>query len=223
MRAGHFFIFLFIFLFYSGVVEAQFSVKIGYDIGFVQEEPNGIFRQTRLEKPWLNMEAKKLNNLQGVVFGARYELDNFATELDFNYGFWTVKGTGINPSLDRNETLKYSMTNGALGFGVEGLFGKLGLGTSVHYHFFSQKGKNSNSGSFVDKSNYLSERIFLGLYLKGSKHTVLALRPYMDIPFGNVNLFFTERNLNDRSSFSKDDFDYKPSAFGIQLLFFNGG
>ncbi len=223
MRAGRFFIFLMIFVFYSSTVDAQFSIKMGYDVGFVKEEPHGIFRQTRLAKPWLNLEEKKLNNIQGVVIGARYELDNFATEFDFNYGFWTVKGSGINPTLDRNETLKYSVTNGALGFGVEGLFGKMGLGTSIHYHYFSQKSKNSNSGSFIDKSNYLSERLFLGLYLEGSKHTVLALRPYMDIPFGNVNFFFTEKKLNNRTGFTKEDFDYKPSVFGIQLLFFNGG
>ena len=198
-------------------------MKIGYDIGFISEEPNGIFRQLRADKPWLNLEAKKLNNLQGVVFGTRYEMEHFATEFDFNYNFWTIQGSGVNPSIDRDETLKVSLTNGALGFGMEGLFGKIGLGTSLHYHFFSQKGKNSNSGSFLQKSNFLSERVFLGLYLKGSKHTVLALRPYMDIPFGNVNLYYTEKHLNNRTGLSKDDFDYKPSVFGIQLLFYNGG
>ncbi|HHB79681.1 MAG TPA: hypothetical protein ENK85_10660 [Saprospiraceae bacterium] len=220
MRTG--FLFLFLLIFYSNGVDAQFSVKIGYDVGFVKEEPNGIFRRVRMDKPWLNLEAKKLNNLQGVVFGLRYETDILATEFDFNYGFWTVQGSGINPADDRSETLKASLTNGALGFGLEGLFGKFGLGTSIHYHFFSQKGKNSNTGSFVAKSNYLSERVFLGVYLEGSKHTTLALRPYVDFPFGNVNLYSMEEKLNDRAGFSKADFDYKPSAFGIQLLFFNG-
>ena len=224
MRAGQFCILLFVLFFYSNTATGQFSVKIGYDIGFVNEEPNAIFGQTRTDKPWLNLETKKMNNLQGVVFGARYETSFFATELDFNYGFWTVQGRGINPSIDRNESLKVSITNGSLGYGLEGLFGKFGIGTSIHYHFFSQKGKNSNSGSFKDKSNYLSERVFLGLYLKGSKHTIFALRPYMDIPFGNVNFHFLERKLNNRtSSFVKKDFDYSPSAFGIQLLFLNGG
>jgi len=221
MKFGN--IFFFLVFFYSNAIQAQFSVKIGYDVGFVNEEPNGIFKKVSADNPWLNLESKKLNNLQGVVFGTRFETKFIAAELDFNYGFWTIQGSGINPSIDRNETLKVSMTNGALGLGAEGLFGKLGIGTSVHYHFFSQKGKNSNTGSFIDKSNYLSERVFLGLYLKGSKHTTLAIRPYMDIPFGNVNLFFTESKLNERPNFTKEDFDYRPSVFGIQLLFFNGG
>lgn len=204
---------------------AQVSVKMGYGIGFFKEEPQQIFRTLRRKSPWLNLEDKVFNNMQGVMLGVRYKSEHFATEVDFNYSFWNIVGEGTNPNLNSNERQKVSWINSSVGFGVEALFGKIGLGTSIHRNVFTQKLNNSISGTFQNRSNYLSEKVFLGIYIPGSKHTMLAFRPYIEFPFGKTNMYYTDALINSERSatLEKKDFDYEPSSFGIQFLFLNGG
>lgn len=204
---------------------AQVSVKMGYGISFLKEEPQQIFRTLRAKSPWLNLEDKAFKNLQGVMLGVRYKTDHFATEVDFNYSFWNIQGSGINPDLNRNESQKISWVNSSIGFGVEALFGRLGIGTSIHQNIFTQKLNNSITGTFQNRSNYMSEKVFLGLYIPGSKHTMLAFRPYVEFPFGNINVHYTDARINSEraATLEKKDYDFRPSAFGIQFMFLNGG
>lgn len=211
-------------IFFSGVTHAQVTIKMGYGISFVEDTPHDMFRSFSQRNNWLNMENKHFNNMQGVMFGVRYSSDYFATEVDISNNFWTIQGAGTNPTTGSNQTLKVSLVNTSLGYGLEGLFGNFGLGTSIHYNWFNQKVKTSKAGTFFDKSDFLSQKVFLGLYIPGSKHTMLAFRPFVEIPYGKVNLFFTEKQLEpDRTDYLKEEYDFRFSTFGIQFLFFNGG
>ncbi len=214
-----------ILIFMAHLGTAQVSVKMGYGIRFLKEEPQHIFRTLRTRSPWLNMEDKAFKNLQGVMLGLRYHNEHFAAEADFNYSFWNVTGSGINPDLNRDERKKISWLDSSIGFGVEALFGKIGLGTTIHRNIFTQKVNSSIDGTFQNRSNYMSEKVFLGIYIPGSKHTTLAFRPYYEFPFGKLNMYFTDAKLNPEraATLEKKDYDYTPSAFGIQFLFLNGG
>ncbi len=217
------FIWLVICFFSFLQVQAQFSVKMGYGIGFMQQEPNGIFSLVRNKKKYLNLEDKKFKNLQGVVLGARYKQEHYAMEFDFDYRFWTIQGSGRDTS-GTQESLKASIANASLGYSLEYLYNNFGIGTSFHYNFFNQKVKHNIQGTSNDRSTYLSQKIFLGLYIPGGEKTTLAFRPYVEFPYGNVNFYFMERAIgNRRSELKKADFDYRPSSFGIQFLFLNGG
>ncbi len=204
-------------------VHAQLSLKMGYGIGFIKEEPNKIFAELRNRKKFLSLEDKRYRNMQGLALGVRFAQEHIAMEFDLDYRFWTIEGSGKD-STGTLEKLKASITNASLGYSIEYLYDNFGIGTSFHYNFFSQRIKHNIKGNLKDKSKYLSQKVFVGLYIPGGRNTILAFRPYIEIPYGNVNFYFMERGLgNRRNELKRSDFDYRPSSFGIQLMFLNGG
>ncbi|GEM_PF-5695829 len=209
----------------SGALQGQFQVKLGYGIQFHEREPNNIFRYFSTRYPYLNLGEKKYTNTQSVIIGVRSRGDYAAVGLNFGYGFWTLSGQGQNPDNGTDEWQKVALIRAAPGLELEFIGGPIGIGAEGRYVTFTEKLRSSVTGTHINRQHYGAVRPFASIYLPGSSNTELSLRLYYELALGTVSLDYTESVLNPNRAgqFEQGAFDYRPSGFGLQLLFLNFG
>lgn len=206
------------FGFPSSPVNAQLSLKTGYNISLVTDpglnQAVSLFSKTQpYKKPF-----PKFNWMHGFETGLRYKAEEQAVELNYQIIFQKLKAkvdsTTTYPSY--TDIILLSVQSLGLGYQYDG--GVFGFGTELQYQWYSTKIDLEQAASpFKHIQDMLAMKLYLMITLSGSGPINASLQPYFLFPFENYDLDPLSYYLNQESGHDEK----KWTRFGLSILFYN--
>ncbi len=209
-------------LFLSFTSSAQMNVKIGYAANWINPEGNNsIYTQFNADRPWLDQELQNLKFLQGLVLGLRYTTEfDLGIELTYSNFFKRIISSGTDPGDNSSLYRRVNYNFNEVGFGLEYLFGNIGLGSSINADFL-RTGIRKTAGAnttVISNQTVLSSSVYLSFHSAKNGVMSATIRPFVKIPWGNFDFTALSTELNGTTSQVTDDY----MTFGLSLIFFNG-
>lgn len=212
----------------STQLQAQFNVSIGYGLGYTPGKVNNQiiddFNKVFKDSTYFGFPMSELNFLNGLVVGTRWKFDNVSFELTWENLGRTREALGedINGTI-LNRKVFYSINNYAAG--LESHLGNIGFGFAGGIRVFKVKKTVANSSR---KEAFLTERQyfikpFLSINLIGGENVGLSIKPYISIPFGELNLGNLADELSTTENLINPPADRERLWIGgISFVFYNG-
>lgn len=219
---------IFILFLFPFILNAQFNVKIGYGMGFVQGSQNNALVQAFNANPIgdggavdLVQKFPNLNMVYGIGLGLRYKLtEGNAIELCWDNLSRATESFGkyqSNGQLFEDE-LTYSFNQ--FYFSYQSAFGRIGLGSSIGINRVKIKSniQGSNREEVLVPDNQYFARINLAYNIESSYKVALSIQPYYQIPISKVDLSGLSTYLGATGIDTQESYP----LFGISLVFYNG-
>lgn len=220
------FLSLMIFFFLMGMsnINAQFNIKVGFNLGYTQlEKTDAIFKTYAENNPEIVTPYSNVRFLNGLAFGGRYMMGNFGLDLEFANKASTIKAEGIpdgNGGFSNSEW-KVSMTDYSIG--LENYISNFSYGATIGYQKLTYKTDvpNSSSKEKIYSENQLASKFFISIE-SPSDMVSFAIRPYVSVPWDVFNIDAVDKQLNVSSTSPSSDFDEKSMVFGVSFFIYNG-
>lgn len=207
----------------STTVVGQLNIKVGYTGGYTSaDEVNDIFRRFNDERPFLEEQLNELHILSGLELGLRYRISSSALEISWANMSAESEALGTDP---QGSTFRERAETGIRSYsvGIDNFIGDFGFGGS----FGTRRLKMKTDISGFDKkrevfksTGYFSR--FHIFYQVTSNRVSLTFKPYIEVPWGKLNVAGLEKEYFPDSTTPVDQFDSNYTLFGISLLFYNG-
>lgn len=205
---------------------AQFNIKTGYSFSYNSPEASSkLFSDfNEANDSWLDNKLKDFRWMHGLHLGARYRIaETVGIELGWVTKFDKTDGEGVIPISGEDYYKKYFFSQNQIHFALETLFSEnVGIGASINYDFLSIKARNESKGSkskILNENNY-SSNFFVTYYTAPSNGVQFAIRPYVRVPWTEINYRDLANDLNETAD--TEALPDKTLHFGLSLLFFNG-
>lgn len=205
---------------------AQLNIKTGYSFSYnAPEVSSQLFSDfNQANEDWLDKKFKDFRWMHGLHLGARYRIaETIGLELGWITKFDKSEAEGVNSISGADYSKKYFYSQNQVHFALETLFSEhFGIGASINYDFLSIKARNGDSGnkSKILKENNYSSNFFFTYYSSQSNGTRFGFRPYVRVPWTDINYRDLANDLNESSQ--TETLSDRTLHFGISLLFFNG-
>lgn len=212
-------------------LSAQFNVKIGYAMARVSPEINNQILTKFNDQQAAGFDQYTplplLKYVNGVNLGLRYKVGGSSLEINWENLSRARSSVGITrpelPALPVSfrQEFEYSFNMFLLTF--ESQYESFGIGTSLGKNFVAMTQKTTGGDKFsffnneVD-ANQLFARFHLSLTFKGRGTVAFALKPYVQIPLGNINL----TPIAEKLDVTNTDYQESYSMFGLSFNFYNG-
>jgi hypothetical protein len=211
----------FLLFFLSNGINAQLNIKAGYSGSYT--DPiinNGILQDFNAERPWLDKKFDDVQFLSGLVLGARYRFDFVAVDVSWYGRFKRVRAEGIDPTLSTNFERRLNYNFNAYSFGIENFIGSFSLGGSIDISKMDIRTKKTGRDDrFSVVNQWGTGSHFFVSYNLETTQLQFSVRPYIQIPWTNVDLTPLAEELEVSTSGSLDE---NFMNFGIMFIFFNG-
>jgi len=213
---------------------AQFNVRIGYSLGFVNPNVTNdlmAMHQTNNESFFDEyLAADRLRMMYGITLGTRYKFGRGSLELSWQNLSRERKSVGFqrpDPPLQPtsiSEEFKYGMSMFMLTY--ENTFGRIGLGTSVGRNFVTVNQTTTNGQDSVPllisaeqprPSHYVG-RIHLAYNFFGNNTVSFAIKPYVQFGLTDLDISPLSSNLGIELEDTQESFP----LIGISFAFYNG-
>lgn len=212
---------------FTADLDAQFSLKVGYNLGSTNPVvTNGIIERFNENNSFYADPLEEFRWLSGFDLGVRYQNEYIAAELSWGNKYNRQFAEGTNPATDDDEFREIFLRFGSYSFGLESLIGSVGFGSTIDLNRASFRTRDTDESrkSRVLAETGFSSNFFLSYHFEASETTSFTFRPYVQVPWKGVNLFELEEELNPEfaSTANRDDYVERYLNFGIQIIFFNG-
>ena len=227
MRTFYKYILLLLCFCFTSNLDAQFSLKVGYNFGRVTPDvTNGIIQRFNENNSFYADPLEEFKWVSGFDLGVRYKNEYVAAELSWGNKYNRQFAEGTNPVTNADEFREVFLRYGSYSFGLESIVGSVGFGSSIDLNRVSFRTRDTDESrkSKVLAETGFSSNFFLSYHLEASETTSFTLRPYVQVPWKGVNIFELEEELNPEfaSTANRDDYVERYLNFGIQIIFFNG-
>ena len=218
---------LLFFICFALNLEAQFSLKVGYNFGKTNPSiANGIIERYNETNDFFADELEEIKWMSGFDLGVRVRNEFVAAELSWGNKYNRQFAEGTDPLTDDDYFREVFLRFGSYSFGLESFIGQFGFGSTIDLNRASVRTRDTNERKKykVVAETGFSSHFFLSYHFEASETTSFSLRPYIQVPWKGVNLYNLEQELNPEfaSTAIEDDYNERFLNFGIQVLFFNG-
>ena len=171
-------------------ISAQFNTEIGYSLSYITDPSNKLIIDKYNQNQEMIRNMKNIRFINGFNAGLTYR-----TGLVRFGGFWesqTAKRTGIEGSLlgeAREKALFYYFNS--IGGGIALIGNYMGIGATVDYSLFRLKTSKSGVKERINviNVNHFSNKAYLIFYLRLNSKLAIEFKPYVRIPWKNVDLY----------------------------------
>ncbi len=211
-------LFLIVFLTSIGHLTAQFNIKIGYSIGYMQaKSTNDIINSFNDSHANYESPLENFRFLHGVLVGLRYRLNDVAVHLDWNNKFNLLQGSG------GENYQKIYFKNSSYSFGLE-FFGTehFSLGGTIDLDALRYR---TQTNLMTTKTTLLNDygfgsHFYVSINIEGTDILTLNLQPYVQVPWTSYDIHALDNALNAKNLDEK--LAEKYLNFGIRIIFSNG-
>lgn len=204
---------------------AQLNLQVGYNGAYFQPEvTNKILVDFDANNPDWDNPLGEVKWMTGLVAGLNYRIDDLGLSLTWYNQNNTPKASGtIN---DEEQFLDLFIRNNSYSFGVQGYLDFFSVGAAIEYQNFVVKSEDTamTERTTIVNENTFAGRVFLDFALARGAVSAIHIRPYVQFPFNEINVFTLEQALNPEAAINSNaaDFNEKLMHFGISLYFSNG-
>ncbi len=206
------------FGFASSPVNAQLSLKTGYDISLVTDPGlNQVVSLFSSSQPY-KKPFPRLTWMHGFATGLRYKSEDQAVELNYDILFQKLKARVDSTETVPAYTDKILLSVQSIGLGYQYTGDVIGFGTELQYQWYSTKvDLDQASAPYRHIQDMLSMKVYLMITLSGGGPVDAALQPYFLFPFENYDLDPLSMYLNQETGYEEK----KWTRFGLSVLFYN--
>lgn len=207
-------------------VDAQINIQTGYSFGYFPNQKINSYLEnynTADNQHELEQRFNKINTLHGFVVGA----DMRFSEILAVFAQWTqkTKSTEAFGYDDIGEAdLEIDITNriDVFSLGFDNHFQNYSIGATIDFNNFRviERINNARDRMNLSQKYFWSSTVFFSVSLPSNDALSFQIRPYVQIPWGDVDLGADLPNALDVTDLS-DNKAY-PLNFGISLIFNNG-
>jgi len=163
-----------------------------------------------------------LKSFHGINFGTRYRVGAVGLNADWTPKFQVIEFDGINPATDANQYRKLYYRLDSYSLGVEFFIKQFSFGASYDWNEMRIRTESTERSDrhaiFNTKST--SSQFYVSLNVYGNENLTIALQPYVQIPWTNLDFTNLENDLN--TGVNLDDYEDGLMSYGIKLIFQNG-
>lgn len=207
-------------------VGAQINIQTGYSFGYISnqklnsylENYNTIDNQHDLEQRF-----NKINTLHGFVLG----VDMRFSEILAVFGQWTQKTKSTEAfGFDAlgGANLEIDITNriDVYSLGFDNHFQNFSVGATIDFNNFRviERVNNARDRKNLSQNQFWSSTVFFSLSLPSNDALSFQIRPYVQIPWNNIDLGIDLPSYLDVADLSNNN--TYPLNFGVSLIFNNG-
>lgn len=206
---------------------AQLNFKVGYTASFFNLEANdGILERFNAARPYLDDVWDPVGFINGVDLGLAFQSDLIGLEAGYELKFGQRSAEGIPPGA--TESFQDRVFYNLQGFYVGGKVGYeiLFAGVNLMQNRLQMSFLNDDLDDRLTilRDNYQSLQFYLSLEPNPDDPFRFSIRPFVEIPVGNVN-------LREAAEFLEPDFAADAPAdfyeerwvqYGIRIVFLNG-
>ena len=218
---------LFFLFCFTTNLEAQFSLKVGYNLGKTNPTiSNSIIQRYNETNDFFTDPLEEFKWMSGFDLGVRLRNEYVAAELTWGNKYNRQYAEGTSPLTNAEYFREIYLRFGSYSFGLESFIGPIGFGSTIDLNRASVRTRDTNERKkykILAETGY-SSHFFVSYHFEASETTSFTLRPYIQVPWKGVNLYNLEAELNPEfaSTAVEDDYNERFLNFGIQVLFFNG-
>jgi len=195
-------------------LDAQLAIRVSYAPSFYQsEEVNHILDSWSDQDNPVTLGGWGLSH--GIDFGFIQRIGDIGWTAQYTLG---IGGSSANDNADNRYDMDF--VHHQLGASLESYFGKLALGTTLHYNWLNISGElGTNESTKLDRARYISSRIYVRYMLSEYGTQRLGFEPFIDIPWSAGDPFNQSADFFDVNS---SDGNAHPLIYGIRIVILNG-
>lgn len=204
---------------------SQLTLNVGYNGAYFNPETtNKILTDfDNTNEEWDN-PLGEIQFAYGILAGFNYRIDDFAFNVSWYNQSIAPKASGMVN--DEEQFRDLFIRNNSYSLGIQGYIDFFSIGGAIEYQNFVIK---SEATGMTERTKIVNEgtfatRLFLDFALVKGTVSAIHLRPYIQLPFNELNVFALEQELNPTAANTADpnDFNERLINFGISLYFSNG-
>lgn len=206
-------------------VFAQLNLRAGYNGAYFNPEiTNRILSDFDDSSTWDNLLGT-VNFASGVFAGVNYRVDDLGFELNWYNQSSNPRGSGIVNDEEQFQDL-YIRSN-SYGLAIQGyLADAVSIGVGAEYQVFAVKSEKTGLTQRLTilREGTFAGRAFLDFAVARGSVSAFHIRPFIQFPFQEANVFALERELNpDNANTAEiDEYNEQLLNFGISIFFSNG-
>ncbi|MBP7821553.1 MAG: hypothetical protein KA010_01430 [Saprospiraceae bacterium] len=206
--------------------EAQLNTRVAFQGSYSElNQLNTILERYNAQTSGLNVQVKPLHLLTSVQLGLRYSFEHLRVETMFHLQINNRTGTGIVPGSTTEFKRKLYFRGNSYSFGLDAdIFKHFSVGANAMFNQFKINSyKTGRTDKFtVVNENYWSSQIFATYNVENSDIMSIGIRPYIEIPWKNVQLNDLDLELNPISADANANISERIVQYGIMFIFCNG-
>ena len=215
-----------VLVFIGNNLSAQLNIKVAYSLNFLNSKVNNsILNNFNERNDWLGEEGefKNWRSLHGLSLGLLYRTEFFGFEAYYTNRVNKLEARGNDPLISGGfeGDLFYKLNSWTLGYEVYYSF--FGLGATLDWSKFklNYEINNDNNIRKLINNDFLSSKFYFILQLPGNEVISLAIKPFVQIPWGSIDFRGLDEALNPGGS-GLNDYQERVVSFGISFVFYNG-
>ena len=203
----------------------QLNLKIGYGLGLMNPaNTNDIMDRVNQQNPWFDDDFRDLNLISGVTIGFRNRWDFIGLECSWTAKLARRKAEGLRPSDNTTFRQELFFRYNSFSAGAEFFSGPFAVGGTIDgsdYILRTEFSDETETIRLVDDF-HVTSTFYISYELITSDVLSLAFRPYVQVPWTNINVYGMEEHFFPNSTTQPEAFQENLLNFGLQLLFYNG-
>lgn len=208
--------------------EAQLYVKVGYAGAGLNHAPlDALLQRYNQDRPYLDREFSEINILNGMDGGILYRVGPVGLEGGVELAYAQRRSDGIptGTNTDLEERLFLNSTSYYLGLnvGTDLIYAGASLvRTDLKFKFSDSD--DDDRRTILDAPNFQSLRVYLSIEPASDSGFRIALRPFLQMPLGDLNLRPLGEFFEPDFAATATDEEYTDGwqLFGLRILFYNG-
>ncbi|MFK7936572.1 MAG: hypothetical protein AB8G22_23865 [Saprospiraceae bacterium] len=215
-----------LFSLFQSLAFSQLNLHAGYNGAYFNPEiTNQILADFDINNPEWDNPLGDINFASGVMAGVNYRMNSFGIEFNWYNQSTNPKASGIVNEKELFQNL--FIRNNSYGVAVQAYISDaISIGVGGEYQSFAVKSEKTGlTQRFkVLREDAFAGRAFLDIAVAKGAISAFHIRPYVQLPFQEINVFALEQELNPDSANNAniDNYNEQLINFGISLYFSNG-
>ena len=223
---SRFLLFALFFFFFQVPIFSQINSIAGYN--YTRNNPtilNQIIDTYNARNPSLAQPMSHLSALNGMNLGVRYRFPYAAVELMWHTRIARAKDQVINTDRTTYQNI-INFRNQVFSLGGDVHYGGLGIGGTFDLNQTQIRKERStdNTKEILLTNRHLTNQIYLIFDIKVTDGMSISVRPFVQIPSKNVNLYAVEKKFNPdvAATANPDKYNQRFFNYGVSFSFVNG-
>ena len=223
---SRFLLFALFFFFFQVPIFSQINSIAGYN--YTRNNPtilNQIIDTYNARNPTLAQRMSHLSSLNGMNLGVRYRFPYAAVELVWHTRIARAKDQVVNADRTSYQNI-INFRNQVFSLGGDVHYGGLGIGGTFDLNQTQIRKERStdNTKEILLTNKQLTNQIYLIFDIKITDGMSISVRPFVQIPSKNVNLYAVEKKFNPdvAATANPDKYNQRFFNYGVSFSFVNG-